>query len=117
MAWKKKQMGVVIVISVLSKMIRPSQLIKEKLINPVVGHRLNGGIVILFEMNMSYHCKECTIVFCDEDFEGFELYAVPTEIMIYLQEMILFMEKEFQNFVWIDPMYWNIGTCKETAES
>ena len=76
MARKKKTMGAGAVISVLSKLIHPSEHIREKFINPVDGHRLEGGVVLRLETKSINRRDQRAIVFRHEDFESVELYAV-----------------------------------------
>ena len=69
-------MGASVVISVLSKLIHPSAYIREKYINPVDCHRLNGGVVVRLEMKTINRREQRAVVFRHDDFEGVELYAV-----------------------------------------
>ena len=76
MARKKKTMVTGAVISVLSKLIHPSQAIRDKYTNPADRHRLSGGIVIRQEVRNINRPDQQTIVFRHNDFDDVELYAI-----------------------------------------
>jgi hypothetical protein len=76
MARKKKTMVTGAVISVLSKLIHPSQSIRDKYTNPANGDRLSSGIVIFQEVRNINRRDQQAIVFRHNDCDEVELYTV-----------------------------------------
>ena len=75
-------MGAGAVVKVLLRYIHPSAEIRSKYVNPDKGKRLSGCVVLKKGIKVVNRKDQAVIIFCHEEFENTELYAVSGYVAI-----------------------------------
>ena len=82
MPGKKKYMGAGAVVKVLLRYVHPSAEIRSKYVNPDIGERLSGCVLLKKGIKVVNRKDQAVIIFRHEEFENTELYAVSRYVAI-----------------------------------